>query len=940
MILPPQYTDSLTRPRIAVAILSAAAAASLGYYIYQIRTAHAVRFADGGLHRSNAVRRPRRRSRQHGQDSTVSSSSSSESHGDENAEVAAIRPLNDDETVIECTDEWWTDPSSIAASQRAGHNIVSLLFRVSEDNARRNACVHRGCACNACNMHPIRGIRYRCANCHDFDLCETCESQGSHNKTHIFYKIKVPAPPFGPRQMQPVWYTGDPDTCLRNLPRSLLAKLGKETGFERPELEALWEQWTYMANREWREDPDDLCLAMDRKTFERCLVPSSGSRYAAPNLIHDRMFSFYDTNNDDLIGFSEFLYGLAYRKRQDKLRKIFDGYDMDSDGFVNRRDFLRMFRAYYVLYNQMHRDILDGMDDQLMGSAEAQQLVTGRQPLSSLFGRDSRIPRADLRRRFENKVYHSNGDIELRETASAVREHKGDIADREEILTRLFAVGENETSLRHYNSSDSDNDATYWDALLNAPTSVEELPNLLNGLSRSELDITELDDEGSTSGNEDEDTENLVDTQRRASVPNDDADALVEPSRFVNAIPTESALRAQVIAHSQETATQAEKKRRATARAQLHERWKRRQFYLDEEEGRLPPGDWEQDEDTLINLNGQGESSKSAQHHVMSPRSRSSSKVRFAEDTDDFEIRSNPSTSSRSVPERWGGMDIPDVERDAGKEILYQITQQAFNELLDTIFKPKEDLAVQAGETRDQRNTFRHLFNEIDLSEDTKENDGTPQVSNDEAGLFVDENKPIPDRSLPELLATSGYTLREDANGGDELDQLESSESPIDGPSTPMDDGVILVEIQALDGSSEESTVKEAVLEDYRDPTMPQFRPNSVASTSTSSEAIFTPQTSDGTRSLESPKQRSPHSKGVEKSWAGPDSDLKAQDAAPPTRSVLLLWKRLDDAEQEAISRGGWGKLSFEEFKEIYESQRSQGNRLDYLGSWIDFCIP
>ena len=40
-------------------------------------------------------------------------------------------------------------------------------------------------------------------------------------------------------------------------------------------------------------------------------------------------------------------------------------------------------------------------------------------------------------------------------------------------------------------------------------------------------------------------------------------------------------------------------------------------------------------------------------------------------------------------------MEIPDAEKDAGKEILYQVTQQAFNELLDLLFKEKEDMALE-----------------------------------------------------------------------------------------------------------------------------------------------------------------------------------------------------------------------------------------------------
>jgi hypothetical protein len=55
------------------------------------------------------------------------------------------------------------------------------------------------------------------------------------------------------------------------------------------------------------------------------------------------------------------------------------------------------------------------------------------------------------------------------------------------------------------------------------------------------------------------------------------------------------------------------------------------------------------------------------------------------------------------VGERWGGFEVPEIERDAGKEILYQVTQQGLNELLDLIFKPKEDLLMQAYRTRAER---------------------------------------------------------------------------------------------------------------------------------------------------------------------------------------------------------------------------------------------
>ncbi|KAH6665324.1 hypothetical protein F5X68DRAFT_265773 [Plectosphaerella plurivora] len=897
-------SDSLTRPRFAVAAVSAIAAASLSYYVYR---SYSNDLSSGtGLHRSNAVRRSTRRLRR-------ASIASEPSQPDENANADNTQ-LNDGDTVV---DDWWNDPNVLVPPARAGHNIVSLLFRVSEDNARRNACVHRGCACNACGVVPIRGVRYRCANCADFDLCETCEAQGVHFKTHIFYKIKIPAPPFGPRQMQPVWYAGDPDTCIRNLPRMLIQKLSTETGFERPEIEAFWEQFTFMANSEWRDDPDGLQLAMDKKTFERCLVPSGGSRHATPNLIHDRMFAFYDTNNDDLIGFSEFLHGLAYRKRKDKLRRIFEGYDIDADGFVNRRDFLRMFRAYYVLYKQMHRDILDGLDDQLMGSTEAQQLVTSRQPLSSLFGREGRVPRSDGNALGEGKIFHTNGDVELVNGHSdVVIDDRGDTATREDILTRLFSPGTaasfrpsfrpradtNGTSTSagsDWNDRDTD---MYWrDADLHPPETVDQLPALLDG-SRREAHQEELDLDAELTSPEEEfapgnhsDAENHSRASPIEADAHDDSAPTIDPGQFTGDLPTESQLRAQVTAKARGDQPEIDRSRRLAARQHLHERWKRRQFYLDVEEGGIEPEDWEDHEDVFEKVNGVGESSKTSQ--MLSSLSRSSSKVRFAEEADDDDIDFNTSTS-KSASAHWDEFEIPDEERDAGKEILYQVTQQAFNELLNSIFRHAEDLAVRAAETKSQREKNRELFEHLDI--DNRPTGETPA-----------ENKPIAERSLEELLQSSGYTVDTSLSpptGDEEVAQPEKED-------TSADTGV-------EEDSDFFEAVQEWPVEESRDPTMPQFRPNSAAD-------IQTP-------APQSPKHI-PRPLDLEK---GKMKKKKKKPTKVIPLTTLMEWKRLDLAEKQAEERGGWGRLNFEEFEDIYKSHESSGNRLDYLGSWVDFCIP
>lgn len=42
----------------------------------------------------------------------------------------------------------------------------------------------------------MRGVRFKCLNCANFDLCETCEVQAPdcHYKWHVFAKIRIPMP--------------------------------------------------------------------------------------------------------------------------------------------------------------------------------------------------------------------------------------------------------------------------------------------------------------------------------------------------------------------------------------------------------------------------------------------------------------------------------------------------------------------------------------------------------------------------------------------------------------------------------------------------------------------------------------------------------------------------------------------------------------------------
>ncbi|KAG9234014.1 hypothetical protein BJ875DRAFT_543276 [Amylocarpus encephaloides] len=998
-------SSALSRSTTAILFFTTVIAAYATYLVYTSSDAEDETnpLSSAGLQRSNAVHRRRRRNQENENDPP----SVFVDDEPENLEGRLV-PLADGETIVD--EHGFGEEHNVESLpptyQRSGQNIVQLLFRVSEDATRRNAYVHRGCACNSCGTVPIRGIRYRCSNCADYDLCEGCESQGLHIKTHIFYKIRVPGPSFGPKNIQPVWYAGDPDSVTRVLSKETTTKLSRETGFERPELDAYWEQWTFMASTDWRDDPDKINLAMDRKTFERCLVPFGEYRHTSPSLIFDRMFAFYDTNKDDLIGFPEFLHGIGYRKKKDKWARIFEGYDIDGDGYVERRDFLRIFRSYYVLYRQMHKDMLEGMEEQHMSCVDAHRLVTSRQPLSSAFGQDGRYPRAPDPRTGEGKSVQVNGELEITDGRGVVSESRSDTGNREDIFRQnIMTLSRYHQLSREQGRQDpgprNRSDGGYWETIFNPPQTEAQLSSVarnmrrlreqahhvLQGRINASLHSLEavFDDDGESDSDMEDDPAGPVDPALAwipsyVTVTDEDAEAVDGPGTRVADV--QPASQHMVIAHAAY---------RERAQREIYDRWKRRQFYTDEEEGAIPPTEWKEEDDVLVHTTVTGESSKSQSRPSF--HSRSSSKVRFAEDMDDLDTRSNPSTSSRNVPERWGGMEIPDAERDAGKEILYQVTQQAFNELLDPLFKEKEDLAVRAAETVDKRDKFKPMFSTPQFeqwalareTEETRKKTSTQSTTTREGSrpafpsLHEVEVEEVRQRPLRELLESTGYqigpqgrvedpssdsifpssialeqagwTAPEELGSGhigeDFLpliarERVEASlPSPIHLPisenhaTTPADAPPVAEACLVTDtedpltptssGSEPHpDTPSDTTSSSYHDPTLPQFRPNGPRFSRFAEDLSESP----------SPSGRcSPIPASTTKQFD--------EDSRPPKDVLYHLWK-CDKACREAKEKGGWGRLSFREFENLINSQARVGKakQMEYLGSWIDLCIP
>jgi Ca2+-binding EF-hand superfamily protein len=545
--MPSSTSASLTPYRPAVIFLAISAAVCFAYLYRSVQTP-----ASHGLHRSNAVRRPRPLTELADDD-------------------------DDDGTVDDGIDE-------------DGQTLQRTLFHIAEDRARNEGVVHRGITCNGCDMKPIRGDRWHCATCSDVDLCSSCEATSSHVKTHIFYKIRVPAPYLHINRQEPL-YPGKPHLMPATVDLTLKKRLVAETHMEPEEIEALWEHFTCLAGTEWLEDTNKIGWALDRRAFNHGFIPRYNGFLAAPNLIYDRIFAFYDSDNNGLIGFEEWIKGLnGMHSANAHVRAsiAFRGYDVDQDGYVSRKDILRIFRAYYAIEKEATRNYVADVTEDL-SVRTAMDTIRSSQPLGSAF-------------RPHGMAAH-HGDVRLR----------GKPLD------------------------DSEN----------------SLPVL-------------RDDQSHMAERED----------------------MLRDSGLIN-------VRTQGPPHVEEDRI-------------VRDRWTRRQFYTDEEEGLQRPEGVQ--DDTALGSDARAadqeqtaDPERDASQTDTRPRlSRSSSRVRFQDDVD-VETRSNASSSSRPLGERWGGYEIPEAEKDLGKEVLYQITQQGFNQLLDPLFKGREDNAIFAHATRSER---------------------------------------------------------------------------------------------------------------------------------------------------------------------------------------------------------------------------------------------
>lgn len=95
--------------------------------------------------------------------------------------VGTVRSFESSEEVVVVWD------NGTAANYRC-----SAAFDIRLLDSAPTGMKHEGTMCDTCRQQPIYGVRWKCAECTNYDLCSVCYHGDKHNLRHRFFRITMP----------------------------------------------------------------------------------------------------------------------------------------------------------------------------------------------------------------------------------------------------------------------------------------------------------------------------------------------------------------------------------------------------------------------------------------------------------------------------------------------------------------------------------------------------------------------------------------------------------------------------------------------------------------------------------------------------------------------------------------------------------------------------
>lgn len=296
------------------------------------------------------------------------------------------------------------------------------------------------------------------------------------------------------------------------------------------------------------------------------------------------------------------------------------------------------------------------------------------------------------------------------------------------------------------------------------------------------------------------------------------------------------------------------------------------------------------------------------------------------------------------------GYEVPPEEEDVPTDVLFQITQQGLNELLDPLFVPKETQADQVRQTRAERakwsaqiDSYRKRVHEMITENSDPLLATATAIERHNTNQANSKADPLPTAPTPPLIHTV-----EPSDDTAPVAQTQDAVTEVTDSIRRLPTGRVADRIQAMERQVEDASLEQLLSDSGYSigiSRMSTFVESSEVAEMTGSGMLphLRPSTPELER-LESRARNALHRVASPQSplFVLDDADIHPMLRKPfeermqhePDAARLQFYSYLDVCEKEINTRGGEGRISWEEFRAAVADEDGDG-KFGFLEDWI-----